>query len=704
MFEIAWRNGRTGTFVGKVMVAGWLLLELVCFCPWLCHAEERAEFYDVVVYGATPGGIMAAIQVRRQGKTSIVLEPSRHAGGMTTGGLGATDIGNKAAIGGLAREFYRRVKRYYDQPQAWRFQQRDEYRSPRQSAEEDTFWTFEPHVAQWVLRTMMEEAGVPLRLEQRLDRSRGVHKEGPRIKTIRMQNGAVYAARVFVDATYEGDLLAAAGVSFHVGREANAVYGETLNGVQTRMAVHHQLMPRVDPYVEPGNPASGLLPGVHAGPPGEEGSGDHRVQAYNFRLCLTDVPENSIPIEKPADYQPARYELLLRNFEAGETRVPWSLTLMPNRKTDINNNHGFSTDNIGMNYDWPTADYARREEIFREHLSYTQGLLWTLAHHPRVPEHIRKEVSRWGLCKDEFVETGGWPPQLYVREARRMVSDYVMTQHNCQGRVVAEDPIGLAAYTMDSHNVQRYVDSNGFARNEGDVQVGGFPPYPISYRSIRPRKNECDNLLVPVALSASHIAFGSIRMEPVFMVLGQSAGSAACLAIEQQVAVQDIDYARLRRQLEADGQVLVWSGPRPATGRLPSDLSGIVLDDLDAEKVGPWTHSTSVVGFVGHGYLHDNNTHKGECQVRFRRNLPEGRYEIRVSYTPHANRANSVPVTIHHADGVTQRQINQQTATQKDGFVSLGVFRVAGPCEVTISNQGTTGYVVADAVQFLLQR
>ena len=301
------------------------------------------------------------------------------------------------------------------------------------------------------------------------------------------------------------------------------------------------------------------------GPPGADGSGDQRVQAYCFRMCNTDCPENRIPFEKPAGYDPLRYELLLRNFEAGETQAPWHPTPMPNRKTDTNNNHGFSTDNINMNYDWPTGDYATRERIFEEHLRYQQGLMWTLANDPRVPESIRQEVSRWGNCRDEFPDGHGWSHQLYVREARRMVSDYVMTQHDCQGRRVADDSVGMAAYGMDSHNTQRYVDGQGHARNEGDVQVGGFAPYPISYRAIVPRAAECTNLLVPVCLSASHIAYGSIRMEPVFMVLGQSAATAACQSLDERVPVQQVNVAALQERLRADKQVLSTTGTAPPT-------------------------------------------------------------------------------------------------------------------------------------------
>jgi len=377
-----------------------------------------------------------------------------------------------------------------------------------------------------------------------------------------MESGREFQGGMFIDASYEGDLLALAGVSYTVGREANAAYDETLNGVRTANAVYHQFALPVSPYVIPADPNSGLLPGIDPRGPGEEGGGDRRVQAYNFRMCLTDAPAIRVPFEKPAGYDSLVYEPLLRYFEAGYMDIPWGPTLMPNRKTDTNNNKGFSTDYIGYNYDFPEADYATRERLIAEHAAYQKGLMWTLANHPRVPEQVRAEVSRWGLAADEFTDNGNWPHQIYVREARRMVSSYVMTQHNCQGRAVAEDPVGMAAYTMDSHNVQRYVTAEGLLKNEGDVQVGGFEPYPISYRSIVPEKIECTNLLVPVCLSASHIAFGSIRMEPVFMVLGQSAATAAGLALDAGAAVQDVEYSKLREKLLADGQYLDWDPSR----------------------------------------------------------------------------------------------------------------------------------------------
>jgi len=356
--------------------------------------------------------------------------------------------------------------------------------------------------------------------------------------------------------------MAEAGVSYHVGREANAVYGETLNGVQTRNAIYHQFTKRVDPYVVPGQPASGLLPGVSAGQPGEEGAGDHHVQAYNLRLCLTDASQNKAPITKPANYNAQRYELLRRYIDAGVFDALKLNTPMPNRKTDINNHGAFSSDHIGANWDYPEGDHDTRERIVRDHYEYIIGMWWFLQNDPRLPQSVRQAAQQWGLCRDEFRDNGGWPHQLYIREARRMISDYVMTEHHCRGRAMADDPVGLAAYGMDSHNVQRYV-KDGAAVNEGDVEVPVARPYPISYLAIVPKARECENLLVPVCVASSHIAYGSIRMEPVFMVLGQSAATAAVIAIEDGNSVQAVDYQKLSARLLADRQILSW---KPAPG------------------------------------------------------------------------------------------------------------------------------------------
>ncbi|OLF10758.1 FAD-dependent oxidoreductase [Actinophytocola xanthii] len=496
---------------------------------------------DVCVYGGTSAGVAAAVRVARAGRSVVLVVFGRHLGGLASSGLGATDSGRIEAIGGLSREFYRRVGAHYGRPESF---------------------AFEPHVAERVFDEWVAEAGVPVYREHRLA---GVDTAAGRITALRTENGKVFRARVFVDASYEGDLMAAAGVTHTVGRESNATYGETLNGVQFRSG--HQFQGTVDPYVVPGDPVSGLLPGVQPDVPGPTGSGDHRIQAFNFRLCLTRAADR-LPFPRPAGYDPARYELLRRYLAAGVWDAMRLNTPMPNGKTDMNNNGAVSTDNIGRNYGWPAGDYATREAIFQDHVRYQQGLLHYLANDPGVPAAVRAEVNTWGLPADEFPETGGWPHELYVREARRMVSDYVITEHDCRWARVAPDPVGLASYTMDSHNCTRVV-VGGAARNEGDVQVAPAGPYGISYRAIVPRRGECANLLVPVALSASHIAFGSARMEPVFMLLGHAAAAAACLAVEHDAAVQDVDYATLRRGLLADGMVLTWP-----PGRGPLALEG----------------------------------------------------------------------------------------------------------------------------------
>jgi hypothetical protein len=551
-------------------------------------AKSRAtdKSYDIVVYGGTSAGIAAAIQSSRMGKSVVVIEPSARIGGLTTGGLGQTDIGNKQVIGGISREFYQNIRRYYEKAENWKWQKKEEYMDggqTRTAKGEDAMWTFEPSAALKVYAEMIAREKIDIIYNQRLNRSNGVKKQGQHIVEIEMESGEKYRGKIFIDATYEGDLMAAAGVSYTIGRESNSEYGETLNGVQankvsttlrgtvSKNGIHHNFIDGVDPYIVKGDPSSGLLPFIVEGGPGIDGHGDKGIQAYCFRMTLTDHPENRIPFKKPKNYNELEYELLFRNYEAakgavekmynyGDPLVPWINSAMPNRKTDTNNQKGFSTDFIGQNHDYPEASYAEREKIIERHRSYQQGLMWTLAYHPRIPEKVRNAVSKWGTCKDEYERDDGWQEQLYVREARRMVSDYVMSQRNCEGYEVIDDPVSMAAYGMDSHHVQRFVDANGFVQNEGNVEAWGFPPYPVSYRSIVPKKGECGNLLVPVCVSSTHIAFGSIRMEPVFMILGQSAAVAACMAIDEKIAVQDVEYEKLKKLLLEKGQVLTQNG------------------------------------------------------------------------------------------------------------------------------------------------
>ncbi len=542
-----------------------LLMAISCLYFSCSSGIKENTSYDVVIYGGTASGIAAALQCTRIGKSVIVLEQTHRIGGLTTGGLGHADIGIKQSIGGIALEFHRNLKAYYDNHDNWVYQEKGEYRARGKNVAEpddEGVWTFEPSVALHILHRMIEDQEIDIVYNQFLNRETGVKMKGNKIIYVTMLNGETYKGKMFIDATYEGDLMASAGVGYSTGREPNIRYGETLNGVQTREyaptltterpghnSKNHNFLNGVDPYIRRGDPSSGLLPFIDLSGPGSEENGDHRIQAYCFRMCLTDYPDNRIPFTKPEEYNELDYELLFRNFEAGYHLAPWRNMPMPNRKTDTNNKGGMSTDFIGQNYDYPEADYELRNKIIEEHLQYQKGLMWTLAYHPRTPEFVRKEVSAFGLCKDEFTETGGWPHQLYIREARRMVSDYVMTQHHCEGLVDVPDPVGLGSNSMDSHHTQRYITREGYVKNEGNVQANLNFPYPISYRSIIPRKEECSNLFVPVCLSSTHIAFGSIRMESVFMILGQSAALAASLAIDENISVQDVDYNKLKNLL-----------------------------------------------------------------------------------------------------------------------------------------------------------
>ncbi|MFO7901372.1 MAG: FAD-dependent oxidoreductase [Pirellulaceae bacterium] len=532
-----------------------------------------------------------------------------------------------------------------------------------------------------------------------------------RITAITTLAGKTYRGRLFIDATYEGDLMAAAGVSYHVGRESAATYDEQWNGVQKDARHHAHFFPEgISPYRAPGDPSSGLLPRISDKPPGENGQGDHRVQAYCFRMCLTQVPENRVSFPKPKDYDAAQYELLLRVFETGWRQTFHKFDPIPNAKTDTNNHGPFSTDNIGYNYDYPEASYARRREIIAEHERYQKGLMYFLANDPRVPEDVREPMSRWGLAKDEFTDNGNWPHQIYVREARRMIGAYVMTEHDCLCRADTPKSVGMGSYAMDSHNVQRYVTAEGFVQNEGDIGVRPPYPYMISYDSLTPKKEQCTNLLVPVCVSSSHIAFGSIRMEPVFMILGQSAAVAAGMALDADLAVQEVNYPRLKERLREKGQVLEWKGPKSRASRsVPAgSLPGIVVDNDKAKLSGNWLPSSAKGKFVGRSYLHDDHEAQGKKSAVFTAKPPsEGTYAVRLAYAPSSNRATNVPVIVHHADGSTKVTVNQRAKPPIDDlFIELGEFRFEAekPGTVEIRNDEADGYVIVDAVQWLPEK
>jgi hypothetical protein len=537
-----------------------LLSCLLLFTQGQAQAPLEA---DVVIYGGTSAAITAAVQVSRMKKSVVVVSPDKHLGGLSSGGLGFTDTGNKSVIGGLAREFYHRVYLHYQQPSAWNWQEQSAYGNkgqgtPAMDGAERTMWIFEPHVAEQIFEDLVKEHNIRIYREEWLDRGKdGVTKNGGRITAFRTLSGKTFRGKMFIDATYEGDLMAAAGVSYRVGREANSEYNETWNGVQTDVFHHgHYFKQPISAYKVPGDASSGLLPLISDQPPGAKGSGDKRIQAYCFRMCLTDLPANRVPFVRPDGYDSTQYELLLRVFTAGWEEAFNKYDPIPNHKTDVNNHGPFSTDYIGMNYDYPDGSYEKRKEIIAAHTVYQRGLLYFMATDTRVPDNIRAHMNKWGLSRDEFKDNGNWPHQLYIREARRMAGQETMTEHEVLGKKAVPHPIGMGSYTLDSHNTQRYVKEDGTVQNEGDIGVKVAEPYRISYGSIVPKKSECENLLVPVCISCTHIAYGSIRMEPVFMILGQSAAAAAIQAIDKKKAVQDISYEQLKVQLLKDKQQL----------------------------------------------------------------------------------------------------------------------------------------------------
>lgn len=681
---------------------------------------------DVCVYGGTSGGVAAAVQVARMGKTVVLVEPGKHLGGMTAGGLSAVDIGDPRSVGGIAREYFTRLVAKYGQKLAWD----QEFKSKGGGPATGGAYAIEPHAAEGVFNEMVREAKAAVYFQIRLA---AVHKNGPHITELVADNGTVFRARMFVDATYEGDLMAKAGVSCTLMREGNAKYGETYNGIsygekfQPRtnhlkpgpngrvpggQGVWDRDLP-LDPYVVPGKPESGLLPLVQPGEPGVEGAPAPGVQAYCYRLCLTTAADR-ILITPPANYDPRRYEIVAR-FIAACLAIGDDMDLrwfskhdpLPHDKWDFNT-ATFGGNLPGASWRWPEASYAEREQIAKEHENYHRGLLHFLATDPRVPAKVREQMSKFGLPRDEFTDNGGWPHQLYIREARRMVSDLVMTEHHTFGRQTAPCSVGLGSYGTDTHEIRRIVRT-GVVTREGKTATGrdNAGPYAIGYAAIVPKLAECDNLFVTFALSASHTAFSSIRMEPVFMILSQSAAAAACMAIDDRLPVQKVAYARLRTRLEQDGQIVEWmvgasDKPTRSKAAVPA---GIVVDDDEATFTGGWVKSSKQTAVVGAGYRHDNNTGQGQKTARFAAKLPAaGRYEVRLLYPATHNRATNVQVTVIGAEGEKRFLVNQREEAIVSGVPrALGLFEFAAGKEaaVILSNADANGYVVADAVQFV---
>lgn len=688
-------------------------------------AVGETKSADIIVYGGTSAAITAAVQAKRMGHSVIVVSPDVHLGGLSSGGLGWTDTGNKAVIGGLAREFYGRLYDHYATDDAWEWQTRQSYGNqgqgtPAIDGNQRTMWIFEPHVAEAAFEAFVNENELQVDRNQWLDRDDGVVLNNGRIESIRTLDGTVYVGKVFIDTTYEGDLMAEAGVDYHVGRESTDTYDEKWNGVQTGV-YHHQhhfkaVDAPVDPYVVPGDPSSGVIAKVSSDPPEKFGGADKKIQAYCFRMCLSNHPDNRVPFAKPKGYDPTDYELMARIYAAGWKQTLRKFDPIPNRKTDTNNHGPMSTDNIGANYDYPEASYARRREIIDQHEQYQRGWLFFLSTDPRVPEETRDQINQWGLAKDEFTDNDNWPHQIYVREARRMIGPVVMNENHLLKRIPTPKSVGMGSYAMDSHNVQRYIDEQGHVQNEGDIGVTTNGPYQISYGSLVPKKEQCENLLVPVCVSSSHIAFGSIRMEPVFMILGQSAATAANLAITNNTSVQDVDYQTLQTRLLQDGQVLETP---PETLRQINEarakrkqhsisidsLKGIVIDDADATKTGAWQHSVSSSRYVGSGYHHDGDKRNGKASATFEATVEKaGRYEIRVAYPPNSNRTSRAEFTVEVDDLLIAKTVNQRkTPPLSPLMTSLGTFDFDDQQQVTVSvtNANSDGYVIIDAVQIV---
>jgi hypothetical protein len=538
------------------------LLVLLSFSG--CKSQRTSKLYeaDVIVYGGTSSAVTTAVQVVRMGKSVIIVSPDKHLGGLSSSGLGFTDTGKKEVIGGLAREFYQLIYQHYQKPESWKWQKQSEYGNkgqgnPAIDGENHTMWIFEPHAAEEAFELMIKQNNIRVYRDEWLDREMGVVKNNGTIISIKTLSGKIFSGKVFIDATYEGDLMASTGVKYTIGRESGSIYNEKWNGIQKGVFHHgHYFKDKIDPYKIPGDPSSGLLPRISSETPGENGTGDNKIQAYCFRLCLTKHPENKVPITKPEGYDSTQYELLARLSETRWNEFFGKYDPIPNFKTDVNNHGPFSFDNIGMNWDYPEASYERRKEIIKEHVIYQNGLLYFMATDLRIPAVVRETMNQWGFAKDEFEDNSNWPYNIYVREARRMSGEYVMTENDVLGNREVPRPIGMGSYTMDSHNVQRYVTPEGFVQNEGDIGVSAKQPYQIDLGAIMPKKEECNNLLVTVSVSSSHIAFGSIRMEPVFMILGQSAGTIASMAIEKRKSIYDLSYKELKTKLESDGQIL----------------------------------------------------------------------------------------------------------------------------------------------------
>ncbi|MFN5057451.1 MAG: FAD-dependent oxidoreductase [Verrucomicrobiota bacterium] len=676
---------------------------LLAFGLLLLARPAQAAEADVIVYGATPGGFCAAIAAAREGAKVVLLEPTAHVGGVNTGGLSFSDSNQtvRSTLLGLFEEWHQRVAADYAARGV---------KLPYDVAVKDnSVWTYEPHVAARVTDAMLKEAGVSVLTKQVLE---GVEKDGAKILGLRT-SGGMHTAKVFIDATYEGDLMARAGVVWHLGRESRDEYGESYAGRQ---------YPKAKMTIN-GFDANGLpLPFITSVRPGDDQAGEETVMVYSFRLCLTKNAANRVPFPEPKAYDPARFELVRRYFQKyPNAPVPWDLYPLPGDKFDANNGIGkmFSMGLVGEANGWCASDPAGRAKLWEKHKEYTLELYKFLTTDPAVPTKIRETMAELGLCRDEFPETGHWSPQLYVREGRRMDGRFTLTQHDVLKDPQKEDPIAISSFPIDSHDCRRLALPDGVI-NEGTIFPVRMPgrrhgyAYHIPYRAITPAASECSNLLVPVALSATHVAYSSVRVEPTWMAIGQGAGVAAALAAKADVTVQALDYPTLRTRLLVQKVVLELpklppaDKPARATGPVsldPKSLAGLILDDAQAELFGDWERSTNFKPHVGVGYLHDEQRADGKSRAVFRFKGPaDGDFELRMAYSAHETRTTRLPVTIIGGD-TDQRFTVDQTQPMPTGeaFRPVGSLHLRQGVEytLTVTNQDTKGFVIVDAFQLL---
>jgi hypothetical protein len=677
------------------------LLSLVSACLAASADTDTPREADVIVYGSTPGGFCAAIAAAREGASVILLEPTDHIGAMNTGGLSHCDSNQmvRSTLMGLFDEWHTRVvKDYTDRG----------LKAPYNPAKKDqSRWTFEPHVAMRVTTKMLDEAGVTVLTERYL---RSVTKEGPRIKSLITKSGT-FTARTFVDGTYEGDLMAVAGVDWVIGREGRDEYGESLAGKQ---------YPKKKMNIS-GFDDSGKLLLITTDDAGAEQAGDNRVMTYSFRLCLTTDPHNRVPMPKPANYDPARFEIVRRALKAGERRIGFDLYPLPGNKLDGNNSIGgqFSIGLIGGGNNWHSADEAGRKTIWEAHKQYTLEFFHFLTTDPVVPAAMRSRYAKLGLCKDEFASYDHFSPALYVRESRRMKGMYVISQKDILKEPKKDDPIAISSFPIDSHDVQRIAPRDGGVINEGTIfPVRRIPgqgyAYHVPYRAVLPKLDQCDNLLVPVALSCTHVGISSLRIEGAWMVIGQGAGVAAALAAKNDVAVQDLEYARLRERLLAQKQVLELpevSDAPPSDGSIPAkSLSGIVLDDSQAQLTGNWSRSTNFKPHIESGYVFSGergSTSKGDgkATATFRIEVPKsGRYQLLMAYSAHETRAKNVPVSVSSGSQRKDFVVDQTVSLPKGKhFRPIDTVDLVADTEtiIQITNSNTAGFVILDALQLL---